>query len=61
MGLHVQWSQKVSFRLETGQGFPQNDKNPKLFGTNLFLSLLFHFVVYLLDYSQAVLGQKLTF
>ena len=29
---------KVSFHPETGPEFPQNGKNPKLFGTNLFLS-----------------------
>ena len=35
---NIQCSQKVSFCLETGPEFPQNGKNPKLFGTNLFLS-----------------------
>ncbi len=40
----LQCPKKVSFRPETGPEFPQNDKNPKLFGTNLFLmefSILF--------------------
>ena len=35
---------KETFRPETGPQFPKNDKNPKVFGTNLFLvefSLLF--------------------
>ena len=31
---YVQWSQKVSFRPETGPEIPQNEKNPKHFGTN---------------------------
>ena len=35
---HIQCSQKVSFRNETGPEFPEKDKNPKPFGTNLFLS-----------------------
>ena len=34
----LQWAKKVSLRLETGPEFPQNGKNPKLIGTNLFLS-----------------------
>ena len=36
--LHLQCSQKVSFRPEIGPEFPQNYKNPKLLETNLFLS-----------------------
>ncbi len=34
----VQRAKKVSFLPETGPEFPQNDKNPKFLGTNLFLS-----------------------
>ena len=36
--MELQWAKKVSFRPETGPEFPQNGKNPKFFGTNLFLS-----------------------
>ncbi len=35
--LHIQCSQKVSFRPETGTEFPQDEKNPKIFGTSLSL------------------------
>ncbi len=31
----LQCSQKVSFHPETGPEFPQNEKNPKIFGTSL--------------------------
>ena len=50
--VHIQWSQKVSFRPETGPEFPQNDQNPKHFGITIFpdwsntpliLSLVFRF------------------
>ena len=33
----IQCSLKVSFHPETGPEFPQNEKNPKIFGTSLSL------------------------
>ena len=52
--MDIQWAKKVSFCPEAGQEFPQNEKNPKLFGTSLgFFSFWGN--------SGPASGRKLTF